>query len=134
MKAIMSNILDACGDGAQRTPLHHACIKGHMEVAMALVDRGADVDARTVFQSTPLHYACHNGHMEVAMALVDRGADVDAVDGDQRTPLLFACVNGRNEVALALISRGANVHATEGATDEDEWYDCLLYTSPSPRD
>ena len=117
----MWNLLDACGDIAQITPLHRACDNGDMELAMALVDRGADVDARTVFQSTPLHYACHDGYMELAMALVDRGADVDAVDDNQRTPLLFACVNGRNEVALALISRGANVHATEGAVDEDEW-------------
>ena len=123
MKAIMSNLLDACKDGAQRTPLHHACINGHMELAMALVDSGADIHARDVTQYTPLHYACINGHMELAMALVDRGADVDAEDDNQRTPLLFACVHGNSEVALALISRGANVHATEGATDEDEWYE-----------
>ena len=107
-------------DVNQWTPLHHACIKGNMEVAMALVDRGADVHARDVDQRTPLHEACINGHLEFAMALVDRGADVDAEDDDQRT-LLFACVNGRSEVALALTSRGANAHATEGAVHEDEW-------------
>ena len=32
----MSNLLDACKDGAQVTPLHDACIKGHMEVAMVI--------------------------------------------------------------------------------------------------
>ena len=80
MKAIMSNLLAACW-------------KGNMELAMALVDRGADVDARDEFQRTPLHEACGNGHMELAMALVDRGADVDAEDDDQRTPLHYACLN-----------------------------------------
>ena len=93
MKAIMSNLLDACGDEFQSTPLHHACIKGHMELAMALVDRGADVDARDVAQRTPLHHACRNGHMELAMALVDRGADVHARTVDQSTPLHHACIN-----------------------------------------
>ena len=41
---------------------------------MALVDRGADVDARDEDQWTPLHDACAKGNMEVTMALVDRGA------------------------------------------------------------
>ena len=67
MKAIMSNLLDACKDGAQRTPLHYACRNGNVEVAMALVDRGADVDAEDDNQRTPLHYACIEGHMEVAL-------------------------------------------------------------------
>ena len=30
-------------DNFQRTPLHKACIKGHMELAMALLDRDADI-------------------------------------------------------------------------------------------
>ena len=33
-------------DDDQRTPLHCACINGHTEVAMALMERGADIDAR----------------------------------------------------------------------------------------
>ena len=51
-----------------------------MELAMALVDRGADIDARDVGQSTPLHYACFEGHMELAMALVKKGANVVVVN------------------------------------------------------
>ena len=86
MKAIMSNLLDACGDEDQSTPLHHACNNGHMEVAMALVDRGADVDARTEAQSTPLHKACSNGNMELAMALVKKGANVYSVNSDGNKP------------------------------------------------
>ena len=67
---------------------------------MALVDRGADVDARDVkiksaISFTPLDmYACLHWawfNMELAMALVDRGADVDARDVNQCTPLHYAC-------------------------------------------
>ena len=42
---------------------------------MALIERGADIDARDDDQRTPLHVACDNGHTEVAMALMERGAD-----------------------------------------------------------
>ena len=35
---------------------------------MALVDRGADLDAEDVDQCTPLHYACLNGYMELAIS------------------------------------------------------------------
>ena len=64
---------------------------------MALVDRGADVDARDVYQITPLHYACNNGNMELAMALVKKGANVFVVniDGDkpQCTPAMIDLFN-----------------------------------------
>ena len=33
-------------DGFQSTPLHCACRNGHTEVAMALIKRGADIDAK----------------------------------------------------------------------------------------
>ena len=32
---------------------------------MALVDRGADVDARDEDQMTPLHWACINGSLRI---------------------------------------------------------------------
>ena len=57
-----------------------------MELAMALVDRGADVDARTEAQRTPLHYACDKGNMEVTMALVKKGANVYSVNSDGNKP------------------------------------------------
>ena len=49
----------------------------------AILNKGANVNARNVIQSTPLHVACVKGHMELAMALVDRGADVDARNVEQ---------------------------------------------------
>ena len=68
--------IDARDETFQRTALHCACINGNMELAMALVDRGADVDARDEDQRTPLHFACANGNMELVMALVKKGANV----------------------------------------------------------
>ena len=56
-----------------------------MALAMALVDRGADVDARDADQA-PLHKACGNGN-DGGHGSVDRGADVDAIDVNEMTPL-----------------------------------------------
>ena len=68
-----------------------------MEVVIALVDRGADVDARTVNQDTPLHWACDEGNMELAMALVKKGANVYSVGSDGNkprcTPAMIALFN-----------------------------------------
>ena len=98
--------------------LHWACEYGHTEVAMALMERGADIDARDDDQRTPLHYACDKGLTKVAMALMERGADIDARDDDQRTPLHYACGEGLTEVAMALIKRGADgrsVHSLDSS-------------------
>ena len=46
--------------------LFNACRLGDMELAMALVDRGADVDARDVAQRTPLHIISDIGNIELA--------------------------------------------------------------------
>jgi ankyrin repeat protein len=108
-------------DVHQFTPLHHACSRGNMKIAMTLMDRGVEIDTRDVNQRTPLHAACGNGHMEVAMALVDRGADIDARDEDQRTPLHRACIYGHMDLAMALLDRGADIKANnnEGKTPLD---------------
>ena len=80
-------------------------------MVIALVDRGADVGARNVYQRTPLHEACIRGSMDLAMALVDRGADIHSRNVIQSTPLHHACINGNMELAMALVDRGANIDA-----------------------
>ena len=77
---------------------------------MALVDRGADVDARDEAQATPLHDACVKGHINVVNKLLDMGADVNARDDIQSTPLHYAC-NGHMDVFMTLVNRGADVNA-----------------------
>ena len=79
----------------------------------AILDKGANVNARSATQSTPLHYACANGNMELVMTLVNRGADVDARDKFQSTPLHDACANGNMEVVMALVDRVADVDARD---------------------
>ena len=47
----------------EMTPLHLACGRGHIEVAMTLLDYGADVDAvSSMGEETPLHQAASECH------------------------------------------------------------------------
>mmetsp|Transcript_11973 Transcript_11973/g.36153 ORF Transcript_11973/g.36153 Transcript_11973/m.36153 type:complete len:130 (-) Transcript_11973:302-691(-) len=74
----------------QYTPLHLAAINGFTEVAVALCDGGADVDAKDWDNGTPLFRAAFNGHTEVALALLERGIDVDMKNRNNWTPLHLA--------------------------------------------
>jgi ankyrin repeat protein len=44
-------------DGAERTALHWAALKGHKEVAELLIAKGSDVNAKDIFDKTPLDEA-----------------------------------------------------------------------------
>lgn len=86
------------------TPLELAVGLGYTEIAALLIDRGANVNARsfgglTASGWTPLHLAAFRGHREVAALLIDRGANIGAVDNEGHTALSRAVAKGHSEVA-----------------------------------
>lgn len=69
-------------------PLHHAVRQGHVEAAMTLLDRGADIDQPTAGDHTsPLLMAAINGQFDLALALLDAGADPTLASTAGTTPL-----------------------------------------------
>jgi ankyrin repeat protein len=77
------------------TPLHYAARDGRLDIARALLDAGAAIDATDRNDIAPLLLAIVNNHVDVARFLIARGADVHAVDWYGRTPL-WAAVETRN--------------------------------------
>jgi len=69
------------------TALHTASFNGHLEVAIVLLDFGANVNARNKNELTPLHYAASNGHVALARLILSRGGDPRAKSREGRTPL-----------------------------------------------
>ncbi|RPB22045.1 ankyrin, partial [Terfezia boudieri ATCC MYA-4762] len=61
-----------------RTALHIAAKKGHLEVVKVLLDKGATINAMTHVNRTALHMAAENGHLEVVKVLLDKGATINA--------------------------------------------------------
>jgi ankyrin repeat protein len=95
------------------TPLHFAAFFGHPDAAKLLVERDADLEARSTneqfaLDAAPLHSASAAGQLEVCRVLLDAGADVNAVQHGGYTALLDAAANKNQELVDFLLERGAD--------------------------
>ncbi len=90
--------------------LFHACSIGNIEVAIALVDIGANINAINNAGNTPLHIACYGEHRNLVIALVDRGANINAINNTGNTPLHGACSRNNVMMAMELIDQGAKTN------------------------
>ena len=79
------------------------------QIARALLEAGADPNARHARDETPLHWAASSDDVDVAIALIDGGADIEAADGSIGTPLDNAIGYACWHVARLLVARGAKV-------------------------
>jgi ankyrin repeat protein len=117
-------------DGEGRTPLHHAVLGGHAELAELLLDRGGDQSAADAWNYTPLHHAAYEGDAELVALLLARGADVMAREVRGRTPLYLAVNWGRDlEAVERLIAAGADVN-DRTPRGEEILLSTLYYGSP----
>ena len=60
--------------------LHHAAQGTSVEVALLLLERGADPEARTDICATPLHIAAFNGRLALCKLLLMHGAELHVQD------------------------------------------------------
>ncbi len=90
------------------TPLHSAVTAKQLEMARALIARGATVNPRQAENGiTPLHEAAASGERALAELLLAHGADINAKTKDGKTPLAFAVSRNQPEMAAFLRMRGA---------------------------
>lgn len=61
-------------DNQGMTPLHLACLYGHLKIVKILVDAGADLKCKDKDATTPLHLACAEGSIEVRSPLFNSHA------------------------------------------------------------
>jgi ankyrin repeat protein len=104
------------------TPLLDALGKKHVEVAMCLLDEGANPTKADEDGDAALHLAARKG----CLAVVERIIEIDAVDINARgakgfTPLMQASASGHITVAKCLLDKGAEV------TTADENGDAALH-------
>ncbi|MFL6352830.1 MAG: ankyrin repeat domain-containing protein [Bryobacteraceae bacterium] len=94
------------------TPLHLAAFFAYPDLANALLDRGADVDARSTnsMRNTPLHAAAAGGSIDLMRLLLERGADANAVQEGGWTALHAAAQSGHREMVEVLLAHGAHVN------------------------
>jgi uncharacterized protein len=122
------------------TPLHWAASSDDVDVAAALIDGGADIDAAGGSIGTPLANAVGYGCWHVARLLAARGARIGSVweaaalgdrvlvdeflaadpppaSDDIGEAFWQACHAGQRRMAEYLLDRGADLHASPGYAD-----------------
>lgn len=115
--------LERSREARGRTPMHEAARHGALPAIAALLELGADVDARDVRGQTPLHWAVREARVDAVAALLAAGADPDArtvaMDYDPQepgglTPLHEACRRLRAGAAVPLLlAAGADPNAAD---------------------
>jgi ankyrin repeat protein len=117
--------VNARGNHLCITPLIVASFKGFLAVFQALLEHGADPEAKDNGGWMPLHWACWNGHLAMVNELLSpndsngtlttlgkrksRGADIDATDNNGNTPLHGASAGGHVAIVQSLLSGGADI-------------------------
>jgi len=107
------------------TPLHVAIRNERLDIAILLLERGADTEARGSEDQTALYMASSHGYADVVRSLIDHGADLNAIckDFDEHcwdvkwAPLHVAIDCGRRDIALLLLERGADTE-TRGSVNQ----------------
>jgi ankyrin repeat protein len=84
------------------TPLHSGAAGKSADVVHALLEAGADPNARQSGGFAAIHAAAQNGDAEMARDLLEHGADPNAETDDGRTPLSIAEQEGHENVATLL--------------------------------
>ena len=78
------------GNSKDGTPLMAAVVKGHVEIAKALIDAGADPNLTDANGATALHYAVMFNNQELATILMDADASAFMKNNVGQSPLDFA--------------------------------------------
>ena len=97
---------------------------GDLNVVDLLLNRGADVNAKTEEGATPLMYACQNGFPDVVDTLIRKGADVNTAPYNGMTALISVSKTGDYEIASILVHAGASVDTTD-----ENGLSALMYAS-----
>ncbi len=99
------NIKDALG----RTPLQIAAEKGYGEVAMFLVENGAEVNITDPNGNTPLIFIIHKtGNFQITRKLLEKGASVNTQNRTGETALMYAAWRGYSDIVQLLLENRAN--------------------------
>ncbi|NWR89082.1 FEM1A protein, partial [Furnarius figulus] len=96
------------------TCLMISCYKGHREIARYLLEKGADVNRRSVKGNTALHDCAESGSLEILQLLLRSKARMEK-DGYGMTPLLAASVTGHTNIVEYLIQGGLQQQEAAGS-------------------
>ena len=80
------------------TALHYALLCERPEMALKLIDMGADVNAEDCFGLRPVHLAAMRGYSDVLGKLEDKGSKLEVFSKNMMTPAQVAKENNHNHL------------------------------------
>jgi ankyrin repeat protein len=107
---------------------------GHLEVARALLDRGADIEGEDDLGDRALMRAAAAGRVDLASLLLDRGAEIEATNWSSVTALSMAALEGHQDVVELLLRRGAKRDLLDAIAMDDVSLVRSLLERPRDRD
>ncbi len=94
-------------DAQGSTALLHASHNQNSDMALDVINAGANVNLGSTFGRTPLMYAAKVGDDRVVQALIDHKVDLNT-NCDQGPAICWAASNGHDSTVKLLASAGAN--------------------------
>jgi len=112
--------------------IHVLVISGFSQIAKYLIDKGADVNRKSLKANTALHDCAESGALNIMKLLLSKGAKFDK-DSYGMTPLMAAAVAGHANIVeyfisyTPLVTKKEKIDALEllGATYVDNKKDML---------
>ncbi|TKB58366.1 ankyrin repeat domain-containing protein [Ferrimonas aestuarii] len=92
------------------TPLQLCIELGYIELAIELLNKGANPNIATRTSSSALLTALDNEYFELAEKMVAAGAEVNIRNAKGWTPLIWAAISGRRAIVEFLLNHGADIH------------------------
>ena len=119
LRLLLNDGGDVCAvDEKGFTPLHWSCLRAcvgeQLPVINALIEAGANLDAKTSGGDSCLAWAVRSGSLDVVRALLAAGADVN-LTSDAVTPLMEAAREGNEQLVDCLLEYGADPSPCAGS-------------------
>lgn len=93
------------------TALLVAIKAGRNDIAIILIESGADFNLKSSVGETALTVAATGGDVMLVSSLISHGADIEETTEQGYTPLMFAAYNDEYELVDFLLKSGANPYA-----------------------
>ncbi|XP_067950977.1 transient receptor potential cation channel subfamily A member 1 homolog isoform X2 [Watersipora subatra] len=111
-------------DSLKLTPLHLAVASDHADVVELLIQRGADLNARTCLwlgRLTPIEVAAREGAVKALECLLIKGGSLGEELGQRQSLLHLSCQFGHIDSVTLLLKSGADPHLAnnQGLTSID---------------
>ena len=87
------------------TALHYAASVGNTKIMLVLLDKLADIDAKSPNKTTPLMMAVRSGTTSAVQLLLDKSANIKLINDLNLTALDFAVQLEKREIAALLLNR-----------------------------